>query len=970
MNPSRCMRRTLPMMLALGIAAFGGSAPARAADVAIEKNFQLGDDVSEYKHFLVYPHLQKAFAAQADGDLITALREFTRSRELLPENTLTAVYLAEAHRRSGQPARAESVLREQLRHTPGDTRVIAALQALAASQQPVTPVAPATVDPVAQLRSQAQQSIHRRDWPAADRALAELERRTTLTAEERGQWFNLLLALGRLDAAQSLQQRAGLNSPRQQLAWAQALAAKDDRSALAAWVAGRAPAFSSAADERQWIVLLEKAAAGGTGSAGTDVVVDYTPRHAANRGYHAAIAVPELVARNDREGLRLLLDRLPEDGQREARYTLALIDGRLDDAAAQLQAIWQRDRDAAVLDALSFRLREAGADAQVGALLLAAWPFDDNNDRLRSSEAQRSDDASERPVMSPRVALAQRLAAVLAGHPDRVTAADRARLQSSLATRPDTPAERGARAAVFSALQDCAAVRSLLADFSVDYGRDDWLRLGDCYHAGALPGLAQHAYREAWHRQRDGLTARALAYQSFAVHDYTTALNAWHAVAVETMNPTEARAAATTALAARDQLLARIWLERYVTAGGARDDGYWSLRAQVETEPSLAMVALGNAIALRPDPQYYARLATLQRAAGLPATAALTMEKAVALEPGNDELALSLAYAQSAAGRPTAARAGFEAALAADPGNEALLQQLVWTSRQQGDIDAARRYAERAIDALGDADDDTGKEARYAFRRLHEELGRRWTFSADVSSGTRVAAVASAPDPGSAWRSYSQLEAQYRLGDAAMRADNRLAATARVFAGGGADNEALPVYAPVLGIGLRVRPWIAQSIFLAAEHQQPLDNAAGASGPDPDFLLRASASFLGNDRYSDEWHVAGRGWPTQSLYLELAQYAASGRTAATADYRRGWHHKIAAGQTLEPFARVQANRIDDIAAEDDLRAGVGLRWHILFSEATYDAWRHHAQIGIEFQHAFDTWLRESDAVFFTAGVRW
>lgn len=955
MNPPQFMRRTLPIMLALGIAAFGGPAPARAAEGAIEKNFQLGDDVSEYKRFLVYPHLQKAFAAQADGDLVTALREFTRSRELLPENVLTAVYLAEAHRRSGQSARAESVLREQLRYTPGDTRVIAALQSLAASQQPVTSVAPATVDPVTQLRRQAQQSIHRRDWPAADRALAELERRTTLTAEERGQWFNVLLALGRLDAAQSLQQRAGLNSPRQQLAWAQALAAKDDRSALTAWVAGRTPAFSSAADERQWIVLLEKAAAGGAGSAGADVVIGYTPRHAANRGYHAAIAVPELVTRNDRERLRLLLDRLPEDGQREARYTLALTDGRLDDAAAQLQAIWQRDRDAAVLDALSFRLREAGADAQVGVLLLAAWPFDDNNDRLRSSEEQRSDDASERPVMSPRVTLAQRLAAVLAGQPDRVTAADRARLQSSLATRPDTPAERGAQAAVFSALHDCAAVRSLLADFSVDYGRDDWLRLGDCYHADALPGLAQHAYREAWDRQRDGLTARALAYQSFAVHDYTTALNAWREVAVETMNPTEARAAATTALAAHDQLLARIWLERYVTAGGARDDGYWSLRAEVETEPWLAMFALGNAIELRPDPQYYARLATLQQAAGMPATAALTMEKAVALEPGNDELALSLAYAQSAADQPTAARAGFEAALAADPGNEALLQQLVWTSRQQGDIDAARRYAERAIDALVDADDNAGKEARYALRRLHEDLGRRWTFSAD------------APDPGSAWHDYSQLEAQYRLGDAAMRADNRLSATARIFAGGGSDNDLLPVYASVFGIGLRVRPWISQSIFLAAEHQQPLDNA---SGFDPDFLLRASASFLGSDRYSDEWHVAGRGWPTQSLYLELAQYAASGRTAATADYRRGWHHKIAAGQTLEPFARVQANRIDDIAAEDDLRAGFGLRWHILFSEATYDAWRHHAQIGIEFQHAFYSWLDESDAVFFTAGVRW
>ena len=107
-----------------------------AAPVAASaQQFDLGNDIDGYRRFLIYPHLQKGWESMQRGDRDRALAEFERARSVAPENAGVALQLADAYRRFGLIARAESVLREQLKRTPDDTRLHSALVDLLAASR-------------------------------------------------------------------------------------------------------------------------------------------------------------------------------------------------------------------------------------------------------------------------------------------------------------------------------------------------------------------------------------------------------------------------------------------------------------------------------------------------------------------------------------------------------------------------------------------------------------------------------------------------------------------------------------------------------------------------------------------------------------------------------------------------------------------------------------------------------------------
>ncbi|GAB6196089.1 NfrA family protein [Lysobacter xanthus] len=115
---------------------------ARAAEP-----IDLGPGVSDYQRFMVYPHLQRAFEAQARGDFDAAIDGFQRARSYAPRSANVALFLADAYRRAGRPALAERVLAEQRRYTPGDARLAAAptpMRAAAASARALPPTLPAS----------------------------------------------------------------------------------------------------------------------------------------------------------------------------------------------------------------------------------------------------------------------------------------------------------------------------------------------------------------------------------------------------------------------------------------------------------------------------------------------------------------------------------------------------------------------------------------------------------------------------------------------------------------------------------------------------------------------------------------------------------------------------------------------------------------------------------------------------------
>lgn len=938
-------------------------------------------DGSRYRQFMVYPHRQAGYAAMRAGDERVAIAEFARARALAPQSVDTALDLAEAYRHFGHAAQARKLLDEQSRYTPNDPRLRAAVSALAATPAvdcsrdggPVCRAkrgfddlqagdlakAQAELDVADFARSPegralrhalVQRAIYLGDRQRADAQLAELNAVDKLSADERGQWFNLLLQLGRLDAARQLQSRGGLDAPTQDLAMAQAMADHNDRKGLAAYMASRQPAFTSEKDERQWVNLLALVA-----HDRPQLLARYTSHYPANAALQARLSVPLAMARGDSSMAQRMLSRLPDSSFREDRFSLDLQQGRYAEARQQAEVLVGQPEGHHLLDPLSYRLMDAGAGGEAEQLLLGAYPFAGNPNSA---------------------ALFSRLAVLAEKQPALFSSDDHARLRRPL----ESVSLRMAQIPILAALRDCDGIRQVMVDLSPGYPAELWRQLGDCY-GNDRPGLAEYAYAEADKRKPGSDVARALAYQAYSAQDYATALQAWRSVPAAHMQPTDLMAAATTALAIDQPAVARSWLDTYAAHGGQRDHTYWWLRAQADEprDPALARADLENAVAMHPDPRYYARLAALQSHAGEAQQALVSLQRASALAPDDPRLAASLGYAYLQTGAPDKAVVQFERAHQANPDDPVLTRQLLYVHQQLGDDAQAQAYAAQAIDQLGPAADagsggttqqDEDQE-RYTLRRLHEDLGRKWRFNADMTLGDTVSSAANAAAPGVSYRSYMQLEAQYRFDPHLTGGDaNTLAAYARIFAGSGASGSVWPVHSPMLGVGVHWKPLLSQNVVLSIEQQTPAGNSRDTHN---DTMLRASGSWSFSPRLTDDWHATGSGWFAQNFYVDVAHYLRARQTVFTADYQLGWQRKLVDGQTIEPYVHMQYTGIDRAHGAGyarDARAGIGLQWNLWYGETRYDAYPHRFIVAVEGQHAFTSYLRENNAVFLIVRTQW
>jgi adsorption protein A len=863
------MKRVL-LLLAVLIASTT-SVSAQEADLA--------GDLTGYRRFIVYPHLQKGWESTRRGERDRALTELERAHALAPESAGVTLHLAAAYRKFGEVARAESVLREQLAHTPDDARVRSALSELRTLAAPAAPAAVAS--------------------PCTG------------------------AACGQTPTAQTSRDSEPVTTPREP---------------KAGTVARSAP-----------VVAARKVS--GPVTRTKPAVADRTDR------------APEL-----RTG-----------------FTAALAARRFDDALQLADSMVSGNaKSTALIDELSYKLTDAGASEQAVRFLLQVYPFTGGTPAERDT-------------------LFQRLAILIAQH---AVASDPQLVP--LRTALDTPALRSRQAAMWTDLKECETVRAILSDMSADYGHDDWMRLGDC-SKGAAPEAARQAYSRAHVLQPGGRGSRELAYEAYAAGDYRTALDAWRSVGPEHLQGDALLSAVTTALAAHENHIAANWLQTYRERGDTLDRRYWSLLGQSygEADATAAIAAFERAVALSPALDDYLRLARLERTAdrqvqwleraahldrenaalqlqlayaysraGRAGSALSALERAAALDPTNMHVQTELGYAHWRAGHGALALRALERALQADPGNVTLAQQLVYISQRLKQNDSARSYAEQVLDSpLAFTDSSGGGESisaadrRFAMQRLHEDLGRRVTISLDGFSGTHVGTPTSAPQAGNRYTSYSQIEADVRLGSPAIRDGSTVSAYVRVLADGGDARSALPSRNSMLGLGLRWKPWRSQVIYLAAENQTGLEDRSRK-----DVLLRASASFFNGGRYGDDWHASNAGWISTNLYVDAAHYVDAEYSAFTADYRTSYHRRVASKQTLEPYGHLQFNAARSPIVNDDInrdvRAGVGLRWNLWHGATTYDADPHKLSLGVEVQQAFDTYLPDRNGVFVTLGTRW
>lgn len=199
--------------------------------------------LSDYRHFVIYPRLDKALKAQKNNDEATAIREFEYIHQQVPDNIPLTLYLAEAYRHFGHDDRARLLLEDQLKRHPGDDRLERSLAAIPVEVKSVTTVEELLAQqkacdaaPTLRCRSEVgqnalrlaqlpvaraqlndatfaaspegktlrtdllQRAIYLKQWSQADTLYNEARQQNTLSAAERRQWFDVLCrAVGRSD---------------------------------------------------------------------------------------------------------------------------------------------------------------------------------------------------------------------------------------------------------------------------------------------------------------------------------------------------------------------------------------------------------------------------------------------------------------------------------------------------------------------------------------------------------------------------------------------------------------------------------------------------------------------------------------------------------------------------------------------------------------------------------------------------
>jgi bacteriophage N4 adsorption protein A len=970
--------------------------------LAAQVDYDLGPDVSSYQRFVLYPHLQKGFSALARGHRDSAIAEFEQARKLQPKNPVIALYLARAYEKFGQDKQAAAVIAQQLAITPQDSELLAFAEGLQ-RKDPLDPACGLLECKVARAERSLlgddlnglaaalqeaelanspqglslrhdllQRALGEQEWPLAAEQFAWLDRAGKLGQGEQKQWVTMLLTEGKVEQAVALRRRLPIQDGELDLAIALALGKGGNKEALTHYQQARTPNFARAAQEREWLQL-----AANNGTLKSDQTLQFTE----NQDFYIGLMLPVLRREGRWQEMEHLLAKSPGQASAELGFELALHQRQWDKLARDGRKLVRESRQPmAALERVSYQLQQRGQLAASRALLIDYWPY-------------RGASQAGRETLIRRLTLLQGQAGAPA-------------LPARLSDPLPTPALRSLQATLLAQSGQCDGVVRVLGDLSADYDADSWRALGSCYRQ-SKPGLAEYAFARA---ASFGLPQdrRQLAYQAYENRHVDAALQAWQQVTLA-RDEQEQMAAIRSALEAGDLPQARQWLNQYQQAGLPQDADYWRALARTQQDEQ-AIASLGRAIALAPAAQDYAELAQHQQRLGHRPQARDALRAANRLEPDNREYQLAYGYALLNNDERQAASDWLEPLYR--PGDTELAEQLTYINQSLAHNQKARDYAAKAIDGEQSA------QLRYDLRRLHEDLGRRWTMSFDAWTGNGQGTV-SGIGANSVAQSYAQTEVEYRLGEEPIRNGKTLSVYGRLYGSsqsqrlyhpdedGGenatyveeSNSNPLDFRDPTLGVGLRWKPLGDQTLFLAAEELLPLNRSQGG---EHDTLLRASASFLNEGQYSDEWHLGESGWWAQNLYLDGARYLRSQQTSLVADYRLSYHHKIRWGDTIEPYAHLQGRLYwndkspdKDYVKDDDgsiqefssgsddyklLMGGVGVRWNHWFGETTYDAWPHKLSLGLEYQRRLksDQDLKELETgeeydkgtLMMTMGVRW
>ncbi|WP_192551825.1 NfrA family protein [Pseudomonas sp. IzPS59] len=579
----------------------------------------------------------------------------------------------------------------------------------------------------------------------------------------------------------------------------------------------------------------------------------------------------------------------------------------------------------------------------------------------------------------------QRLAGLYAA--SKTTTPEQQRRMALLITRVDG-ATRGQLLAQLAENGQCDAVQQAIGNRPQVAG--DYRALGRCAMPDR-PGEAVVFYQQA-EKLGDRSGRLPLAYALEAAGDSAGALAIWRSIPATELSDNARLTASRSALNAGDSQAAESYWQQSTTRGANE----WALGAAIADargDHAQALERQRKALQQAPDAEhFYAASVTAQKAGDLPQSTAWLAE-AVRRDPNNPryraDYGMRLAGAETREERATAIPY-LQQATRDFPEDYRLGETLAWRYDEVEDSASARKELRRVIDleqnpVAADDEDGSMEARRYRQRRAHETLSRR--DSRTIASTWSPAGVSTndfvRPDEskGSNRRADSQNVQlamwDHALGDEPSRAGSTLSVYGRVLLGG----QGRSSYAESLaaGVGLRYKPWGTQNInFYGEIYKQSQfnddDNHSLSLGqmlvPEKlldqindhrqdghtttDYLLRATASFLDQGKYRNDWRVDENDWDERFLYLDAAWWTKAGDHQWLSRFQQGhaWKLPNSGAQTIMPYGFLEfASQDPSNDWRQDLRTGVGLRWQWWYDEDRYNAYRSKLTVRTEYQQS-------------------
>lgn len=579
----------------------------------------------------------------------------------------------------------------------------------------------------------------------------------------------------------------------------------------------------------------------------------------------------------------------------------------------------------------------------------------------------------------------QRLAGLYAAAPS--TTPEQQRRMALLLNRVDG-ATRGQLLAQLAETGQCDAVQQAIGSHPQAAG--DYRALGRCAMPDR-PGEAVVYYQQA-EKLGDRGSRLPLAYALEAAGDSAGALTIWRSIPTAELSDNARLTASRSALNVGDSQTAETYWQQSTTRGANE----WALGAAIADargDHAQALQRQRQALQQAPDAgHFYAASVTAQKAGDLPQSTAWLAE-AVRREPNNPryraDYGMRLAGAETREERATAIPY-LQQATRDFPEDYRLGETLAWRYDEVEDSASARKELRRVIDleqnpVAADGEDGSMEARRYRQRRAHETLSRR--DSRTIASTWSPAGISTndfvRPDDskGSRRRSDSQNVQlamwDHALGEEPSRAGSTLSVYGRVLLGG----QGRSSYAESLaaGVGLRYKPWGTQNINFYGEiyKQSQFDDDDSHSlslgqmlvpeklfdqvndhrkdgHTTTDYLLRATASFLDQGKYRNDWRVDENDWDERFLYLDAAWWTKAGDHQWLSRFQQGhaWKLPFSGAQTIMPYGFLEfASQDPSNDWRQDLRTGVGLRWQWWYDEDRYNAYRSKLTVRTEYQQS-------------------